>query len=246
MHSHCELCRAPLREGDIQLEQQSVTCSSCGRLYGLTRWEAEELQKLRKGASGLHQEVPEENPLPPKPHWTIEREGDVLRLSWSWYRPVVWVVLGMLLLILAGLVPIAAGWREPTNGSSRDAWGSVLVVLVLFGYPSLLSLFNRTHIEASPGTGLMIRHGPLPWHRARTLKTEEIRQLYGQRHQFKNKGRASYMYELRVLLGDGSTRHLIGGGLSAEEVLFLERTLESHLGIEDRPVPGDFKPEGSG
>ncbi|WP_157232236.1 hypothetical protein [Hyalangium minutum] len=42
----------------------------------------------------------------------------------------------------------------------------------------------------------------------------------------------------------GGTEHLVGAGLSAQEVLFLERALEGHLGIEDRPVPGDFKPEG--
>jgi hypothetical protein len=229
MHSQCGICHAPLREGDIQLEQQSVSCSHCGGLYGL-----------------LHRESPEENPKLPKPLWTFEREGDVLRMSWSWYKPVVWAVLLLLVLILGGLLSKAAGWLKPTNGTETEALGGAVVVLVLFGYPVLLSFFNRTLIEASPRTGLKIRHGPLPFFRPRTLRIEEIRQLYGQQHQYKNKGRASYVYELRVLLEDGSTRGLLSGGLSAEEVLFLERTLESHLGIEDRPVPGDFKPEGSG
>jgi hypothetical protein len=246
MHSQCGICHAPLREGDIQLEQQSVSCSQCGGLYGLTRWEIAELRKQRQDTSGLHQEGPEENPKLPKPYWTFERKGDVLRLSWSWYKPVVWAVLLLLVLILGGLLSKAAGWLKPTNGTDTEALGGAVVVLVLFGYPVLLSFFNRTLIEVSPGTGLRIRHGPLPWFSPRPLKTEEIRQLYGRQYQYKNKGRASYVYELRVLLEDGSTRHLLSGGLSAEEVLFLERTLESHLGIEDRPVPGDFKPEGSG
>jgi hypothetical protein len=29
--------------------------------------------------------------------------------------------------------------------------------------------------------------------------------------------------------------------VSAEQVLFLERTLEDHLGVRDQPVPGEFK-----
>jgi hypothetical protein len=235
MHSHCTVCRAALREGDVDLERQFVSCSACGSMFTLRKSDAD--LRTEDGAA--------QDRLPGKA-WTYERKDDLVRLSWRWYSPGVGCLAILLLCILVGTLPTAFGWVTPTKGTREGALQAAVAVSLLLGYPILVLVFNRTRIEVSPSTGLKIRHGPLPWFSLpRTLKLRDIQQLYGQRKKHKDKGRIHYTYELRVQRPDGKTRHLVGAGLKAEEVLFLERTLESRLGIEDRAVPGDFKPEGS-
>ena len=114
---------------------------------------------------------------------------------------------------------------------------------LVFGYVALLKLFNHTRIEASPRKGLEVWHGPIPcFIRSPTVDRRDIRQLYGQGpvNQQLKEG-SVYTYELRVLSRDGGSRMLVGEELSPEQVLFLERTLEEHLGIVDEPVPGELK-----
>jgi hypothetical protein len=243
MHSHCDHCRAPLREGDIQLELLAVSCSNCGVLYGLTRGDIEELRQQRGDAVELRQEPVEKPPKLPTPDWTYSRQGDVLHLFWRWYLPEVWCLVLLLLFLLAATVPAAVGWVGETEGGDKGNLIMATISLFLFGYPILVSFFNWTHIEASRRMGIRIRHGPLPWFMSpRTVKTEEIRQLYG--HQIKGKGgRLLPVYELHVQRHEAPSSHLVGRSLSAKEVLFLERTLEKHLGIMNRPVPGEANPD---
>jgi hypothetical protein len=244
MHSHCDHCRAPLREGDIQLELLSVSCSNCGVLYGLTRGDIEELRKQRGHAVDQRQEPDEKPPKLPTPHWKHVRQGDVLHVFWRWYLPEVWCLVLLLLVLLATTVPAALGWREDSEGGDKGYLILATLFLFLFGYPILVSFLNWTHIEASRRMGIRIRHGPLPWFISpRTVKTEEVRQLYGRQNKGQNGGQPSNVYELYVQRHEGPTSHLVGRSLSAKEVLFLERTLERHLGIMNRPVPGEINPD---
>jgi hypothetical protein len=121
-------------------------------------------------------------------------------------------------------------------------------VTLFFGYMALLQLINHTRIEASPRRGLQVRHGPLPWFTpSLTVDMREIRQLYGLRYENQtHRAGGNDTYELRVLSQDGSSRLLVGRELSREQVLFLERTLEEHLGIVDEHVSGELtKPRGT-
>ncbi|HYH97758.1 hypothetical protein [Hyalangium sp.] len=235
MDSHCTVCRAALREGDVDLERQFVSCSTCGSMVTFRRSDAE----LRTEDGAAKDRLPGSS-------WSYERQEDLMRLTWRWHSPGVGcLAVPVLCFLLAGLSG-AFGWIPLTNGTPQEALMVTLALSLLFGYPLLVVTLNRTFIEASPGTGLQIRHGPLPWFALpRRLKRQDIQQLYGERKTHKNKGRIHYSYALRVQRPDGSTQLLLEAGLTAEEVLFLERTLESWLGIEDRAVPGDFKPEGS-
>ncbi len=236
MHSRCDLCGATLQPGDVQPELLCVRCSSCHGIYGLLRSDAEEL--LGRPATP----PPASTPEPLDSRWTVSREGEVLRLSWSWYEPSIWVmVIACLVFASLGVGGLLDMVKFKGNTSGQDGGLMMLGMSLISGYVCLLSLVNRTSITASRQTGLEVRHGPLPsFHLSRTLEMRDIRQLYGKHHPHPRRDRE--FYELRVLLADGSNKRLLSNRHTAEQVLFLERMLEDHLGVRDQPVPGEFKP----
>ncbi|HZH77277.1 MAG TPA: hypothetical protein VEY88_14705 [Archangium sp.] len=259
MHSRCDLCGANLRAGDAQPEALYVKCSTCGGLYALMRSEAKEMLANK----GISQQVIEtlieepgestarsgtaaSGPTPRlKAGWKVEREGDVLHIRWPWFSNMFWGAA--VACLLAGYVGWAGSqglWRMKGGSpmGPESIWTFSTASLV-FGYVALLKLFNHTRIEASPRRGLEVRHGPIPcFIRSPTVDIRDIRQLYGQGPENQRiKEGSVYTYELRVLSRDGGSRTLVGEELSPEQVLFLERTLEEHLGIVDEPVPGELK-----
>lgn len=228
MLSRCDLCGAHLQEGDALPETLCVRCSTCGGLYAVTT-AVDAPQRLDDG-------------------WEMAREGDVLHVSWSWsWGPVdLWlntlVFLGLVGLGLAGLL----GAYTPSADQEMLPW-LLLASSPFIGYGVLLRSVNRTRIEASPRTGISVRHGPLPWFvLPRTVDAHELRQLYGQKRTEFARGKFKQVYQLRVLCRDGSSRKLVSKELSAEQVLFLERTLEAHLGVRERLVPGELKDASAG
>lgn len=235
MHSHCTICKAELRPGDVDLERQYVSCSSCGSMFTFRKTHEELLRADGAMVDRL-----------PNSRWTYERKEDLVRLSWPWSFAGARFLAVLLGCALVGTLPVVFGWVSFAGDGHLEALPIAIAALLLFGYPLLLSAFNRTFIEASPGAGVRVRHGPLPWvSLPRSVRRLDISQLYAKRLTRMRQGGIDAIYELRVQHPNGSTELLVGDGLSAEEVLFLERTLEQHLGIDDRPVRGEFKPEDS-
>jgi hypothetical protein len=50
-----------------------------------------------------------------------------------------------------------------------------------------------------------------------------------------------YRMKVHAMMLDGSRVDLISGIEEVNQALYLERILEKHLGIEDRPVRDEFK-----
>lgn len=170
--------------------------------------------------------------------WSLTRQGDVLRLRWRWYLPDIWWGLPFLAGMAIPVVSVLNGAhvRGDSPGLFVAVFAGISLVVV---YGIILSLLNRTTIEASPHTGIRVRHGPLPsWMLPRTVAMQDIRQLFGKcLGSSTRKGRRVPVYALYVLGPDGRRRWLAGCLLTNRQLLFLERTLEEHLGLEDWPVP---------
>lgn len=234
MYSHCTVCKSELRPGDVDLERQFVSCSSCGSMFTFQHTPEE-----RRHADGA---VADQLP---NTRWTYERKEDLVRLSWPSSFVGTRFLAALLVCVLVATLPVVFGWVSLRGGGRLAALPIAIAALLLFGYPLLVSAFNRTFLEASPGAGIQVRHGPLPWMAMpHDVKRRHISQLYAKRLTRMSQAGIDAFYELRVLRSNGSTELLVGDGLSAEEVLFLERALEQHLGIHDSPVRGEFKPEG--
>ncbi|WNG51082.1 hypothetical protein F0U60_48360 [Archangium minus] len=169
--------------------------------------------------------------------WSLTREGDVLRLRWRWYLPDIWWSLLLLAGMAFPIVQVLNG-AHVRKGSPESFVAGFAGICFVLAYAILVSLINRTTLEASPRTGIRVRNGPLPsLLLPRTVAMQDIRQLYGRQTGSRTrKGRRFPVYALYVLGRDGSRRRLAGYLLTERQLLFLERALEEHLGLEDWPV----------
>jgi hypothetical protein len=116
----------------------------------------------------------------------------------------------------------------PSSDTSR-------IVGLFVTYAWLTNLVNRTTFTVSNGS-LSVRHDPLPWPGARDVRAADIEQL----HVVERRGsKGSVTYELRLLQRGGRPVRLADAIAERAEAELLERLIEDHLGIEDRPVVDD-------
>jgi hypothetical protein len=259
MDSHCTLCGAPRPVGTLDAPGDEG-CSICGGLRGPSG-NADEVHpalqhKLgrasvseRSPAAPPHRpDVPsaakaEEAPPVPPPDagWKVEHQGELLRVSWQSTRGrAVLAVLALLGgALLAGV--LALGTRPFGADPFLVATLLAALALLLPCYGLLVKAVNRTYVEASRRIGIRVWQGPLPWFSASKshVAPAAIRQLYGFRPpQPTDRTRRSTpraRHELRVLKADDTSVTLVGSGLTLQQVHFLERALEAHLGIHHAP-----------
>ena len=157
------------------------------------------------------------------------------------------------------VMPVGSGLPGSGYGFSLTSGLPYLLLLpgVGLAYWAVCGFVNRTVICA--GGTLSIRHGPLPWPGNRRLPADQVRQLYVRRrtsyryrhrHHHHHRGRTTCVdvggpvvrtwFELRAVLADGSSLTLLPAIEDEEEALYLERAIESALGLENRPVRTEY------
>jgi hypothetical protein len=261
MDSHCTVCGAPRPVGTLDAPGDEG-CALCGGLRGPSSGTADEVHpalqhKLGRAAPGAERapappraseeplppaEAAPSVPPPPDAGWKVEHQGDTLRLSWQSTRGraglAVLALLGGALLVAV----LAVGTRPFGADPFLVATVGAALALLLPCYGLLVKAVNRTYVEASRRTGLRAWHGPLPWFSSfkSHVALGAIRQLYGFRPPQPPTGRTRRgspraRHELRVLKGDDTSVTLVGSGLTLQQVHFLERALEAHLGIHHAP-----------
>jgi len=107
-------------------------------------------------------------------------------------------------------------------------------------YYTLAGLLNQTMIQVKAGE-LMIRHYPLPWWSNKRIQALDVKQIYTREKVSRSKqGSVDYTYEVHAILDDATKEKLVGGLKEPELALYIEQTLEKHLGIRDCPVRGEI------
>jgi hypothetical protein len=178
----------------------------------------------------------------PKPLFTVDDRGDELVISWRW-RSCAVIPLAIFGTFWNGIVLsfYVAALR------SGDYWAMAFPSLHLavglgIAYLCLAMLVNRTTIEIGLDH-LRVRHGPLPWPKQRDLRATDVVQLHCRERIHRSKSTTSYTYELhadvRGLSGD-ERLSLLTGLDSKEHARELEKLIEKHLGIRDKPVEGEL------
>jgi predicted Zn finger-like uncharacterized protein len=100
-------------------------------------------------------------------------------------------------------------------------------------YGALTNLLNTTVFEID-GQSLRLRHGPIPARGNRELPIDELLQLYTEEHAG---SKGSKSYALVAAVRSGPAIKLVEGLESREQALYIERAIETHLGILDTPPP---------
>ncbi|MFQ5570378.1 MAG: hypothetical protein ACE5G0_11925 [Rhodothermales bacterium] len=186
---------------------------------------------------------------PPTRRITVEESPGRLVLTYRWFTAPA-VLLAFLALLWDGAVAVMAVLMQSqpgTDSTDWTFWGLALAAGVWGTYFAAGQLVNRTTVHAGPEQ-VRIRIRPLPWLGNKRVDVGSLRRIY-VRHKLAGNsevraGRHHYTYQLRAVEGDGAHRRLLNGIACPEEALYLERALETFLGLPDEPVEGEYRPAG--
>jgi hypothetical protein len=222
---HCRTCKGLIEPIDLNVERGYATCPACGAMQSLAAPDvAPASVTLPRGWVGL------------PPGYELEELQRSARVRWRW-RSWKTAKEASSLLTLPFLYQM---FFVPIPGASMFLpFIGVLWVIVL--YRVLCQLVNHSVLEVSRDE-LRVRHGPLPYARARTLPTRDIEQLFCAEQMDLRRGRRPLGYfDVRVAMKDGQgVVDLVTRLPEANQALYLEQLIERVLRIEDRAVAGEM------
>jgi hypothetical protein len=263
----CPKCGAAIEPAEVDNSIQAARCRTCRRLVDLSAQlgtappsgvsaapsvVTPAFGGLRsRPAEPVAEPVPAagvaapRGPVPMPPKFRIEHSPD-LTITFNWFGPqFLFLVLfcafwdGFLVLWYSVVIGLMLAGSGP--GILPMAVFPLLHVGVGVGltYYTVCGFVNSTTLRVGTGT-LSVNHGPLPWKGNCVIPTGTIEQLYSEQRVHRGKNGTTYTYDVMVQERDGLQRKLVTGLSEPSHALFLEQTLEGHLGITDRPVGGEL------
>ncbi len=179
----------------------------------------------------------------PRDPLDVVRYNDALQITMRWFSPKAYFFLfftlfwNVFLLFWYSMVFIG-------DAPLLFLLFPLLHVAVGVGmaYYTLCLFLNRTHVDVDQRQ-ISIRHQPIPWWRGnKHYDPQDINQLYVKEKVAYTKNRQPhYAYELRAKLKDGRDQSIISINQSSSTAMQeVESYIEEFLGINDRPVKGEY------
>lgn len=222
----CRRCGAQITAENINLDTALAKCRQCHAVFGF----ADRLSGTRSAPPAMDVPLPE--------GLTMSERADTLRLERRWFRPSLFFQL----LFCIGWDAFLVFWYTNVPDNFLFVVFPLIHVAVGVGltYATIAGFLNRTIIEAG-ARHLAIQHAPLPWRGNRRLPVGELQQLFCEEHVRRSDHGSTASYSLNAVLHNGRKLALVKGLPAADQALFLEHALEKHLGIANRPVPGELR-----
>lgn len=168
--------------------------------------------------------------------------GGCLMVTRKWYNPTVWP---MTLFSLSWNAFFFYWYARVLSQPSPDKlalWFPVLHVGVgvFTAYQALTGFLNRTEFKVGNGK-IIVHHGPLPWPGNKTVQSNSVQQLFCDDIQTYGRTKEERTFRLNAVMVDGRKESLLSVGLARDEALYLEKLVESRLGLAPAPVIGELK-----
>lgn len=177
-------------------------------------------------------------PLPRNIEVLTDFDAIVLRRNW---RSGGAYAIALFALVWNGFMVAWMSIALADGAWTMAAFGSIhALVGIGMGYFALASFLNHTDIRINPNV-IEVRHAPLPWFGKTTIPVHEVAQLYCAERVTRSKNGTRVSYELRCLDRGKRARKLLSGLQDREQARYIEREIESILGIADRPVSGELQ-----
>ncbi len=227
MKLHCQHCNAVVPADNINMEKTLAVCPECDAIFRFGDSFAPEKPKRRK--------------LKTPDRFSIEAHPDLLRIVYRWFQPTVAVSVTIFVILWDGFLIF---WYASAIG--KGSWLMALfgslhaLVGIGFTYYVVALYRNRTEITVAGGR-VSVRHLPLPWVGNTTLDAHNIEQLYVKQNLRRSRRSASYSYEVRAVTHSGPEETLVRGLDEPRHAFYIEQQIENYLGIENRPVYGEFQ-----
>ena len=232
LHLECRSCGSAIAAEHINIDRLVAMCSACSAVFGFD---------LNGGAAMRR----DRSKIAMPKSVSVENQGGDLVIVHRWRSPIV----------VAFLVVFAVGWNSIAWSMflvtlSEETWfisaflSIFLMVGAGVGYLALAMLLNSSEIRVSRRE-LTVKHGPMPFPGAVAVDPGDIEQVWVEQkisHSSSSKGRSStsVSYPVCMRLKDGTRKVLLRNVTDSELALFVEQQIETHLGIEDQAVRGEF------
>ena len=230
----CSNCNAPLT---VPPGRGQFYCQYCGASLAIPK---------SQDAKQADEEEPK--PLVAIPEkLRVEGLGHELRISWSWFR---WPIV-MLVPFCIAWNSFLVGWYSIAFSDDGPPGGFKLIFLIFpighvavglgLLYACLVGIFNRTTIEVTRNE-IRVHHGPIPAGRSRTIPASNISQLFIKREFNAEAPSSPYgLFPLVAKLESGHEVKLLPRNTELDLARAIEQLVESHLNIEDQPVHGEHR-----
>jgi hypothetical protein len=222
----CRRCGTQITAENINLATALAKCHRCHAVFGF----ADRLSGTKSTPPAMDMPLPE--------GLAMSERADMVRLERRWFRSSLFFQL-LFCIFWDGFLVV---WYTNVPDDAIAILFPLLHVAVgvSLTYATIAGFLNRTIIEAGT-THLAIRHTPLPWRGNREIPVSELEQLFCEEHVTRNKNGSTTSYSLNAVLQSGRKLGLVKGLPGADQALFIEHALEKHLGIANRPVPGELR-----
>lgn len=243
-HVACPSCRTKLRAEDMSLETLTGKCQLCHALVDLrTVMPAAGVpaMAIANPAGATHSAADARAPIPvPLPaRMVVDARGRDLTIVMRWFS-WTYIMMAFFCVMWDGFLVFWYGMAIATQNLVMLIFPLLHVAVgVGLTYFTIAGFFNRTTFRIERDY-LTVRHGPLPWPGNLEVPTSNLEQLFCTEKVTRGKNGVTIRYGVEAVLKDG--RHLkLGSGLEErEQAMFLEQTIEKHLGIQDRRVRSEM------
>ncbi|HEX6908764.1 MAG TPA: zinc ribbon domain-containing protein [Longimicrobium sp.] len=233
----CPACGSPLRERDISRETMAGRCPACRTLVDLQAAGLAAAPALADAGPGEAREVMPV-PMPARVH--VETRGRDLVVVRRWFS---WTYLLLLVFCVIWFGFLATWYGIVFATDAPLAFKLFPLIHVAAGlviaYLTLTGFLNRTTLRIERDH-LTVRHGPLPWPGNLDVSTLQLEQLFCTQKISRGRNGVSLRYNVEALTRDGRHLKVVQGLDTREQALFIEQTLESHLGIKNRRVRSEM------
>lgn len=250
----CKKCRRPIVAEDVSNDGAIARCRACGIVFAaggpLTLGGDPSQPRTRApttGGSRGNGDKSRQPDLPAPRGFRVERDGPSLRIGYRWLDrwPILTAIfVGSYVIMMFTIPDLHKVWNSVFSAETPIERTGALMIAALFlgtAYVIAAQLINRTTIDVGPGK-LEILHGPLPWPGTTlSFSAADPDQFFCEKRVGTGRSGGGITYDVSVVLKNGRRRRLITGYRDAAEAIFVEQTIERHLGIRDWPVPGAFK-----
>lgn len=231
----CKNCGTALHPADVDMNTLRARCRHCGWEFG--KGAAGPFRQPAAAARSGNEEPVRDTDIPLPRGIDVVEGADRGPLVILVRRPGLprTLILALIAVLWSGVfVKLVLTVDLPLHLA-----GTFLVPSLVAGYGLAVALLNRKTISVTPSS-LEVRNEPLPWFGSRSIRRDQLRQLYVAEVVVRGGADGDIVnFELRAQVADDDVC-VIGGFGQPQPALYLERKLEKVMKIADVPVYGEY------
>lgn len=239
----CKNCGRPIPARDLDMRHALAKCLACGSAFSFAHW-LPTSERTDAVAARPKVEMPR--------GFDVEDDFGDFVIRRRWFHPALFFLLFFCVAwdsFLIGWYVIAGSvLGELFDGGPGAIFGLFFLIFPLghvavgvgLTYTVAAGFLNTTTIRIADGR-LSVRHAPLPWGKEESFPVADIDQLFctswtpvRRRHNASN-----FNYSVQAVRTDGVKFKVLGAINDLDHALFIEQSLEDHLGLVDRRVAGE-------